>query len=484
MNSARQSVVLKALKRPFASTLYHFGILLWSGLFAASVARGEPFKKSAEASVLSVSGQFVTTAASGYSPLLHHPVVAANPDFVRLEPTFLAVSAERIRLALSQKLKFKSSEQWSGKIFLALHPAASLAEEPVLVAQPFLDKWNCRVEIPDVTSGTRLIRAITAALLLEYANRHISDLTKPAEVPSWLADGLAQEIMADAGDRVILGAPSKEIQGIPQNRIERTERGRNPLHAAHTVLQQNDALTFEDLSWPTADQLTGADGGAYRASAQLLVHSLLALRDGPEKLRRMLEESAHCENWQTAFYRAFSASFPRPLDMEKWWTLRVVSFATRNPGPRWSPSVSQQRLAEALAVSADFRGTSNALPWHMEVSLQTAIRNFDAKQQSTVLPVKLRDLELAELRLAPDFAALARGYRSALAGYLGAGPAPHPGILVKTPAASSRNDKEQVIKQLDALDARRRELEVRLREDTFREKLLRQKTGGASLDRK
>ena len=35
------------------------------------------------------------------------------------------------------------------------------------------------------------------------------------------------------------------------------------------------ALTFEELSWPTDAQVSGADGGVYRASAQLFVNDLL-----------------------------------------------------------------------------------------------------------------------------------------------------------------------------------------------------------------
>ena len=472
------------LRRVVGSTLQRFNASTFlAALFFTAVAPAEPFITSPEASVTSVSGQFVATAATGYSPLLHHPVVAGDAEFIRLEPTFLAVSAERLKISLTRMLRGHPGEPWSGKIYLALHPAESLAEEPVLVAQPFLGKWNCRVELPDVTSRARLIRALTAALLLESANRRLADLGKPAEIPSWLADGLAQEILADEGDRVILAAPSKLVDNVPQTRTDRVERGHNVLAGAHTALLNADALTFEQLSWPTGAQVSGADGGAYRASAQLLVHSLLALKDGPEKMRRFIAELSRVENWQTAFLKTFSENFQRPLDVEKWWTLRVVGFAARNPGPRWTPAASRDRLAETLAVPVDIRSGSNALPQHMEISLQTAIRSFDAKQRASVLPVKLRDLELAQFRLAPEFAALANGYREALAEFLGVQNSPPPGFVAKKSVVRGRAGKTETIKKLDALDIRRRELEIKVREQEFRARLIQRSVSG-QLDRK
>ena len=444
-------------------------------LVMATTALAGPFALSPEASVKSVSGQFVVTAATDFSPLLHHPAVAANPDFIRLEPTLLAVSAERVKSAVARALHQSSGETWSGKIHLALHPAASLAEEPVIVADPVMQRWNCRVELPDVTLRTRLIRAITAALLLENANRQLTRPEKPAEIPSWLADGLAQEILADEGDKVILSAPKKVPGGAPESRINRTERGHDVLAGACATLQKNDALTFEQLSWPVPEQLSGADNGAYRASAQLFVHSLLALKNGPEKIRRMLGQLSHCENWQTAFLGSFSENFARPLDVEKWWALRVAAYVARDPGPRWTPAASRDRLGELLAVPVDIRTSSNALPQHMEISLQTAVRSFDAAQQATVLPLKLRDLELAKYRFAPDFAVLAEGYRSALANFLGENQSLPPGNLARAAAMYHRAGKAETIKKLDALDTRRRELEIKLRVESIRQNLIRAK---------
>ena len=95
------------------------------------------------------------------------------------------------------------------------------------------------------------------------------------------------------------------------------------------------------MSWPDEAQLSGADGGVYRASAQLFVNELLELKDGPAHLRAMLATLPEFYNWQTAFQSAFREDFPRPLDVEKWWALQVVNFVARDPGPAWTPAVSR-----------------------------------------------------------------------------------------------------------------------------------------------
>jgi hypothetical protein len=450
----------------------HLCALLPGLLVLATTVLAGPFSISPEASVKSVSGQFLITAATEFSPLLHNPAVAANPDFIRLEPTFLTVSAERIKSSLARLLQQRPGENWSGKIHVALHPARSLAEEPLIVAEPFLQRWNCRVEMPDVTIRPRLVRALTAALLLENANRRLATPEKPAEIPSWLADGLAQEILAEEGERVILAAPVKTPAGVSETRHERTERVRDSLAEACRTLQSADALTVDQLSWPAPAQLSGADNGAYRASAQLFVHSLLGLKNGPANLRRMLAQLAQCENWQTAFFNSFAENFSRPLDVEKWWSLRLVNYVQRDPGPRWTPAASRDRLTELLAVPVDIRTSSNALPQHMEISLQTAVRSFDAAQQATVLPLKLRDLELAKFRFAPEFAALAEGYRSALGDFLGQNKILPADKLARAAAKYRKAGKKETIQRLDALDTRRRELEIKLRVETIRQNLI------------
>ena len=395
------------------------GVVLLGLCCFMCAAMGQTFPPAATPSVISVSEKFIVSASAGYSSLSQQPAVASSPDFVRLEPTLLAISAERLKASLNRALGLKSSAPLVGKVYLRIRPARSLEDDVVLVGQPFLRMWNCGVELPDVISRARLARALTAAILLEMANRNLGADQPAAEIPAWLVDGLAQEILAADGDKIILSTPAKMVNDLPQTRLEHETRGIDVLAGARKILQSSAPLTFDELSWPTATQLSGADGGTYRATAQLWVHELLTLKSGPENIRTMLAQLLHCANWQTAFYAAFADHFRRALDVEKWWSLRVVNFAARDPGPGWTLVNSGEILAESLTVPVEFRASSNALPERAEVSLQTAIRSFDAAQQTAVLQIKLRDLSLAQLRLAPAFAVLADGYRRALGEFLG-----------------------------------------------------------------
>jgi hypothetical protein len=412
----------------------------------------------------SASGQFTISGTQEYSPLFHRPELATNVDWVRLEPALLAVSAERFKAALWNQLGLKSDAAWRGKIFLILRPARSTADGITIISTALLQNWNYRVELPDGLTRIRCSRALAAALLLEIANRDSATTGRSAEIPAWLTDGLAQQTLAAGGVKIILSAPPKKLNLPPQSRIDESERGLDLLAAARRALQNSAALTFEQLSWPHNAQLDGNDGGVYRASAQLFVNELLHLKNGPEKMRALLTQLPDCLNWQTAFFSAFREDFPRPLDLEKWWALRVIAFAAHDPGPRWTLAASRERLAALLSVPVEYRVSSNALPEHAEIPLQAAFRNFTADQLTAVLPAKLRDLNLAQLRLAPPFALLANSYRTVLANYLGEGQrSPANTVGGKHPTVMRRRaGLEDTLKQLDALDFRRRETEARL----------------------
>ena len=398
------------------------------------------------------------------SRLAARPEIATNTDFVRLEPALLAVSAERIKELLGRELNpelrgLDLPTPPPGKIFLALHPAQSTDESVTIVSRRSPGGWDYQVRLPDVLSRTRYLRAMTGVLLLEFANRDAR--ARSAEIPAWLTDGLSQELLATAWQEIILSSPNKVVNGLPVSRTVTTTRGMDSLAGARRVLRDHAVLTFEQLSWPTDAQLAGDDGGAYRASAQLFVNELLALKNGPAHLRAMLETLPKFYNWQMAFQSAFRENFPRPLDVEKWWAVQVVSFVARDPGPAWTPAVSRDKLEEILSVPVEMRTASNALPAHAEISLQAVLRNFDRARQVAILQTKLRDLELSQLRMASPFAVLADGYRRALADYLEPAKRTTPGLRLgkHPPVIPSRSAVADTLKKLDALDAQRRAIE-------------------------
>jgi hypothetical protein len=436
----------------------------------STIAVRAEFSPPAQNSTRSVSGQFIVQGTPQFSKLAGLSRIASDTNLVRLDPALLVVSAERTKESLWRMLEIKAGTPWRGHIYFVLHPAQSPAEEVTVISQSFSKVWNYRVELPDVLPRLNFTRALASAVLLEYANRTAQ--SHSAEVPAWLVDGLSQQMLASGSPETILSLPSKNeallsvpsktVDNLAVTRLNSNTSGIDPLASARSVLKNSTALTFEQLSWPTDAQLSGNDGGVYRASAQLFTSELLELKNGPAQLRAMLASLPQFYNWQLAFQSAFRANFPRPLDLEKWWALSVVTFVSLNPGPGWTLEASRQKLNDILSVPVEVRATTNNLPAHMEISLQAVIRNFDSARQNAILQIKLRDLELAQLRIAPQLAAVTDGYRRALADYLGErnSSLPRRSWIRRVLTASPKASASEAIKTLNALDARRRVLET------------------------
>ncbi len=415
----------------------------------------------------SVSGQFIITGAAR-SRLATAPAVVTNTDLVCLEPALLTVSAERVREAFNRVLNPESRgvipvAPLRGKIYLVLHPAQSTEETVTVVSRHSANGWDYQVQLPDVLPCTRFVRALTGVLLLQSANR--DNQARSAEIPAWLTDGLSQELLAVEGGKIILSSPARKANGRPGSGISVTIQGLDSLAGARQVLRGQNPLTFAQLSWPVEAQLAGADGGLYRASAHLFVKSLLDLNGGPAHLRALLAALPEFYNWQTAFQSAYRDDFPRPLDVEKWWAVQVVSFAAQDPGPGWTPAVSRDVLDEILRVAVELRAASNALPAHAEVSFQAVLRNFDRSQQAAILQPKLRDLELSQLRMDPTFAVLADGYRRTLVEYFNPSrrAQPPPSLGKHPPPVAPAPTLAGTLTKLDTLDKQRRAAESALK---------------------
>ena len=461
MNGARPwfgGVAMGRLKRRFFSWVVFFTIPFFSwGAGAQSFALDKTFARS-------FSGQFIIRSAPQFSLLANSPEVIRNTNWVRLEPALLAVSAERIKDALRRQLEIKPNSAWRGQIYLVIHPARSVDESVTIISKRRTGGWDYRVELPDVLSRIRFTRALVGVLFLEMANRGAQ--SHSAEIPTWLVDGFAQELLAAGSPEFILSLPDQLVNGLPVARINSAQQGLDSLLAAQALLKNHPALTFEQMSWPSGAQLNGDDGGVYRASAQLFVDSLLNLPHGPEQLRAMLDSLPQFYNWQLAFQSAFRANFPRPLDVEKWWALQLAGFAVRDPGPRWTPAASRAKLDALLRVLVETRASSNSLPAHAEISLQNAIGGLDRERQTMILWVKWRDLGLAQLRMAPPFAGLAEEYRRVLADYLGEKSVTKNSVSPRHPAfASQKTSAAKTILKLDELDRRRRQAEMNVPPD-------------------
>lgn len=386
--------------------------MVMGGLAAQSLAQNAA---SFRPSATSQSGQFVVSRHRGAT---HPTIVSAlttQAQCLELEPTLLVVSCERIRQALDRELGLTAP--WQGRIHVLLRPAQGAEDAITLTAEKFRDGWAYRLSLPEVVAPHRLMRAVVEAILLEVANRHHAG--RSAEIPPWLAVGLAERLLALAGPELLFPPPRLRVGALTLSPSTVTSRPPDPLAQARAQLREHAPLTLQDLSWPTEADFTGDTAAGYRASAHLFVVELLRLRDGPASLRALLEELPRHYNWQTSFLKAFPLHFQQLRDVEKWWAVQVVYLSGRDLAHTWSVAESWRKLDAVRRVPALVRPTADTLPEAAaEIPLATVIRDWDFVRQTAALRAQIQQLELLRQRVAPELLPLADAYRRVLAEYL------------------------------------------------------------------
>jgi hypothetical protein len=254
---------------------------------------------------------------------------------------------------------------------------------------------------------------------------------------------------------LVLAAPALSLGGVNIRPTFVPRRENDPFVTARLVLHNRPPLTIEELSWPKADALGGEAGEVFSSSSQLFVEELLRLKNGQACLREMLNALGGTYNWQTAFLRAFQEQFPNLLALEKWWALQATYFVGRDPFQLWTAEESWIKLDELLRTPVAIRRTSGELPARAEVTLQAIIREWDKMQQTTIIAGKIRELELTRARTAPEFMALTDEYRRVLTAYLELRQKGWFYANVWVFGTSQKQAAGEVIRQLDALDAKR-----------------------------
>jgi hypothetical protein len=381
---------------------------------------------------------------------------------IALDPALLAVSCERIKGQLLRQIDMQ--DQWRGKIFVAIHPVRWDDESIPVVPEKFAGKWQCVVELPDAINRNRLVEAVVRATLLEIANRNAT--TRPVEMPEWLVRGLARELMGTAEVKLILPPPSKFENGlsISRTRLDFSDtpqpsatptRKMNPLTDAAVVLKTSEPLTFDELSWPTDEQLSGDGSGVYGCNAQLFVNKLLHENKGPQCLRAMLVEMPDYLNWQLAFQHSFEPMFKTPLDVEKWWALEITQFAGRDLLHFLTREESMKQLDAIFAIPIAVQIGQTA-PMRTGITLQTVIRGWSRPRQLETLKSAAWSLEVLRLRIAPEFIPLVDQYRIALQDYYQKRSV-STRILMDLRLVSDKS-VEETVARLDALDVQRTKL--------------------------
>ena len=406
----------------------------------------------------SQSGQFVVYAGSTKGAVPAILDWGKNQGYVQLEPNLAAVSCERIKQRLLRELG--AGPSWRGTIYLVLYPARGAGDGVTITAERYKRDWQYQVHMPDTIERQRYVRVLTQVLLAEMANRGAE--AKAAEIPSWVVEGLTQILAASNPEEIILSPPKDSAHGVKISAT--TVKGRKEAFSEQMQkkLRGRMPLSFDSLSWPTQDQLYGDGNELYAASAELFVRELLRLPDGRACMQAMLAELSKHYNWQFAFLKAFSASFSRPLDVERWWDLSRAQFIGRPPVPALTLQESWQKLDQALHGTAPVRSGTNPAPVSANIPLQTIVRDWEKVAQARALNESLGSLGQLRPRMASEFVALVQEYQQTILTYLderdrsGA-------ILPFLRQSSRRRVTEAAIQQLDVLDARRQALRPAVR---------------------
>jgi hypothetical protein len=389
-------------------------LILVSAALGLAAARGQnwpPYGASAQ----SRSGQFVV---SGVEPGARRPFVpgaATNTTFIRLEPTLLTVSCERIKQALLSALQAR--DEWRGKIFVVLHPFRGEDEEITVTSTRFSGQWNYRVDLPDAVDPARLVQTLTQVLLLEMANRKAGE--QSTQLPPWLAEGMPSYLLARRDLDLVIQPSPGAAPGLPVRSSVREGRLSDFFLQARKQLRGQVPLTIAELSRsPSAEEMQGEAGGIYRNNALLFVNELLQLKNGGACLYALLPELPWDPDWRVGFLKAFNPHFKREIVLEKWWALQSSYLAGRDPRRNWPRAESLAKLDEALRTPFEVRLGSNEPPLYTDVSLQAIIKGWKRERQIPALREKMNLLNNLQLRVAPELRNLVRQYHEVLAGYL------------------------------------------------------------------
>jgi hypothetical protein len=361
----------------------------------------------------SASGQFTVLPPESLSASTSAPFLAGS-DLLHLDPTLLVVSAERLRQHLTRELQDASS--WEGRIFFVLRSTDSFEAPVQVVAEWGKNRWQYRMSLPEYVARDRFVRALVEVNLMEVANRGSSG--RAAEIPAWLTEGLAAQLLVSRAVEIILPPPTLEVRGVKVTPWVWEEVSYQPLTKAHAQMRTNAPLSIEQLSWPTPELLEGPRAPVFRHCAHLLVTRLLQLPQGHARLNALIRSLGTHYNWQVAFLETYRQEFPSLLDLEKWWALQVVHFTGRELGATYGYLESVQRLQQALRFPVEVRLTTNALPMRSQVRLQTIIEAWDGNRQRRALEQTLADLARVRSRIAPDLIPLLDDYRLAIEHYL------------------------------------------------------------------
>ena len=405
--------------------------------------------------VNSSSGQFVVRG----------PAIAQVPNnsglddstLIELDPNVLAVTCERIKQALLRELTL--ADLWRGRVYLEINSALSTNQAPIVFAKPFLDGWQYQVELARSTEKPKLVSGLVQVLLMEIANRNAG--ARSAEIPLWLSEGVAQTLVRQSEADLVVPHPQRNFNLVNLSWQERQAARRDPLGEARERLQTHAAFSFTKLGDGLPNSAPEETWKTFQASAHLFVNELLRLPGGRPRVVEMLYELPFYLNWQSAFLNAFGRLFPRLLDVEKWWAVTLTHFTGQDPSQAWAMPVALQKLDEALHPPVLVTASHKDMPQRARMSAQRIINEWDYLRQRIVLKGVTAQLFSVRLKSPPELVALVEEFRATIENYLAkrdqTGMAR---LLPGLPPMRADFLVADVVKKLDALDARRAGISV------------------------
>ena len=381
---------------------------------AASLARAEM--------LISQSRQFAVHSSGANVRVEKIPEGA-----VEVVPELLVMTAERVKQAVVAELPALAAGRT--QIHIGVIDSIEAGGLVTIASERYSDAWRYKMAVPRVVEEARLVKGLINVLLLEFANRGVE---RNAELPAWLTEGLAEELLFAVGPQLVVGrAPTA------------WEASMRDLHGwTREKLRTNATPSFQDLTTSAMPPNKTAAEALYLAGNHLLVHSLLEMPNGRAKFAKFLQLLPRTWNWQTAFLQGFG--FERMLDVEKWWSLTIVEFTTRDQRQAWGTEMSLRKLNEVLQTAVESRSAANALPEVRMVDLKSVLDGMDASLHREAISVKVTQLNYTVAHMAPAVGALALEYKRALEVYL-----------------KKRAGQKRTIEKLAALDDRRRALAER-----------------------
>jgi len=379
---------------------------VWLGWAVVSAAAQGALPFEAPVTAASVSGQFIIHGRNSSLPPTSNRLTAVGDEpVIELQPDILAVTCERVKAALHDRLGLRDT--WRGKVHLHLQRTPAVEHPIGIRPQLYRDGWQYHLAVTDRVEWDRLVRALVEVVLLEQVNQRNTGGTC-AQPPLWFTEGLHRLILAEHGRALVIEA---------QTTRNRSARKPDPLAPARAVLQGREPMTFSELGLVTLGQLAQGDTFPhFQASATLLVHQLTVDDEARRRAREFLAQLPAHLNWQTAFLRVHEDRFASLLDVEKWWALHATRELARDPALLWPADRVRAELADILSETARIRDQDGSA--RRVLSLGEVIETWDFATQTPVLQRKTSQLQVLALRAPAELQPLVAECFRTLHGYL------------------------------------------------------------------